>query len=171
MCCAVTVSFEVGLSAIAPRTLSKAWDTSWYPCPDSNRGARFRKPVLYPPELQGHTNVARQHTDFGREHKPMSICDTLRNRPRLPRRYPLDAIDAILAPNTHSHESGNPERHAAANLDSPNDLANWNHFTFPHPEAVSWQSVVQSPSTAYPNHREANHFYFQKTKKGGAQSD
>ena len=26
----------------------------WYPCPDSNRGTRFRKPVLYPPELQGH---------------------------------------------------------------------------------------------------------------------
>ena len=25
-----------------------------YPCPDSNRGARFRKPLLYPPELQGH---------------------------------------------------------------------------------------------------------------------
>ena len=26
----------------------------WYPCPDSNRGLRFRKPLLYPPELQGH---------------------------------------------------------------------------------------------------------------------
>ena len=26
---------------------------SWYPCPDSNRGLRFRKPLLYPPELQG----------------------------------------------------------------------------------------------------------------------
>ena len=26
----------------------------WYPCPDSNRGTRFRKPMLYPPELQGH---------------------------------------------------------------------------------------------------------------------
>ncbi len=26
----------------------------WYPCPDSNRGKRFRKPLLYPPELQGH---------------------------------------------------------------------------------------------------------------------
>ena len=25
----------------------------WYPCPDSNRGPRFRKPLLYPPELQG----------------------------------------------------------------------------------------------------------------------
>ena len=24
-----------------------------YPCPDSNRGARFRKPLLCPPELQG----------------------------------------------------------------------------------------------------------------------
>ena len=26
----------------------------WYPCRDSNPGARFRKPLLYPPELQGH---------------------------------------------------------------------------------------------------------------------
>ena len=26
---------------------------AWYPCPDSNRGTRFRKPLLYPPELQG----------------------------------------------------------------------------------------------------------------------
>ena len=26
----------------------------WYPCRDSNPGTRFRKPLLYPPELQGH---------------------------------------------------------------------------------------------------------------------
>ena len=25
----------------------------WYPCRDSNPGTRFRKPLLYPPELQG----------------------------------------------------------------------------------------------------------------------
>ena len=30
------------------------YSTTWYPCPDSNRGTRFRKPLLYPPELQGH---------------------------------------------------------------------------------------------------------------------
>ena len=29
----------------------------WYPCPDSNRGTRFRKPLLYPPELQGRIRV------------------------------------------------------------------------------------------------------------------
>ena len=27
---------------------------AWYPWPDSNRRARFRKPLLSPPELQGH---------------------------------------------------------------------------------------------------------------------
>src|SRR3972149_3856584 len=26
----------------------------WYPCRDSNPGTRFRKPLLYPTELQGH---------------------------------------------------------------------------------------------------------------------
>ena len=26
---------------------------NWYPCRDSNPGTRFRKPLLYPPELQG----------------------------------------------------------------------------------------------------------------------
>src|SRR5262249_54542943 len=30
-----------------------------YPCPDSNRGARFRKPLLYPPELQGRVRLPR----------------------------------------------------------------------------------------------------------------
>ena len=25
----------------------------WCPCRDSNSGTRFRKPMLYPPELQG----------------------------------------------------------------------------------------------------------------------
>ncbi len=36
-------------------TVEKAplWFPGWCPCPDSNRGTRFRKPLLYPPELQG----------------------------------------------------------------------------------------------------------------------
>ena len=31
---------------------------NWYPCRDSNPGTRFRKPLLYPPELQGHDSKA-----------------------------------------------------------------------------------------------------------------
>ena len=30
----------------------------WYPCRDSNPGTWFRKPLLYPPELQGHAELA-----------------------------------------------------------------------------------------------------------------
>ena len=39
--------------------ISSQHSASWYPCPDSNRGTRFRKPVLYPPELQGHMDYER----------------------------------------------------------------------------------------------------------------
>ena len=31
--------------------------SGWYPCRDSNPGLRFRKPPLYPPELQGHAGT------------------------------------------------------------------------------------------------------------------
>ena len=40
-----------------PERASYEYGTLWYPCPDSNRGTRFRKPLLYPPELQGHLGV------------------------------------------------------------------------------------------------------------------
>ena len=37
----------------APPTAGWRCNGEEYPCPDSNRGSRFRKPALFPPELQG----------------------------------------------------------------------------------------------------------------------
>jgi hypothetical protein len=38
----------------------------WYPCRDSNPGTRFRKPLLYPPELQGRgSDEADYASHFG----------------------------------------------------------------------------------------------------------
>jgi hypothetical protein len=36
----------------------------WCPCPDSNRGTRFRKPLLYPPELQGRGNSPKAMLNY-----------------------------------------------------------------------------------------------------------
>ena len=43
--------------------------TIWYPCPDSNRGTRFRKPMLCPPELQGPVSAPFSPVSTGTKHR------------------------------------------------------------------------------------------------------
>ena len=54
------VDKEVEVKEVGIRSSVLSAVRSWYPCPDSNRGTRFRKPALYPPELQGHDIDARR---------------------------------------------------------------------------------------------------------------
>ena len=44
--------------------------TRWYPCRDSNPGTRFRKPLLYPPELQGRGNDEADYAITSEPHLP-----------------------------------------------------------------------------------------------------
>ena len=62
-----------------------------YPCPDSNRGTRFRKPLLYPPELQGHERDGCRSAS--------TILADCTSGKREYRRYP---------DNRHSRAGGNP---------------------------------------------------------------
>ena len=50
-------SIVTGWRTAGRAAVGAAATTGWYPCPELNGDARFRKPLLYPFELQGQTST------------------------------------------------------------------------------------------------------------------
>ncbi len=62
---------EAGKSGVAAKVLEDfACGESWYPRPELNGDPRFRKPLLYPFELQGPGTAGPIHITTRGGHKP-----------------------------------------------------------------------------------------------------
>lgn len=101
---------QLNAAARPQRRANRSRMKAEYPCPDSNRGARFRKPLLYPPELQGHPStlyyarrnpaLAFSHYDNAQANRPaLAKCAAAQTlspttQPECPR---VSAAPALLA--------------------------------------------------------------------------